>query len=57
MDSYWNLPADGNYGNANIREFDGWNCSAPTAVMSRELGYGSQCSRGDVKLTTPVGSF
>lgn len=55
MDAYWNLPA-GDYGNANIRQFDGWNCAAPTANMSRELGYGSRCSKGDITLTTPVGA-
>lgn len=57
MDTYWTLPADGNYGNANIRQFDGWSCSAPTAVRSRELGYGSRCSKDDVTLTTPLGAF
>lgn len=55
MDSYWNLPP-GNYGNANIRQFDGWSCASPTAMMSRELGYGSRCSKGDIMLTTPVGA-
>ena len=55
MDTYWSLPA-GDYGNANIRQFDGWNCAAPTANMSRELGYGSRCSKGDIMLTTPVGA-
>ncbi|WP_458683649.1 hypothetical protein [Prescottella equi] len=55
MDTYRNLPA-GDYGNANIREFNGWNCAAPTAMMARELGYGSRCSKSDTMLTTPVGA-
>ncbi|WP_280763278.1 hypothetical protein [Prescottella agglutinans] len=56
MDTYRNLPA-GDYGNANIRQFDGWNCAAPTAKMSHDLGYGSRCSKGDIMLTTPVSAY
>ncbi|MER7683307.1 hypothetical protein ABT031_43040, partial [Streptomyces sp. NPDC096934] len=54
MDTYRGLPLDSAHGNANIREFDGWNCASPTYVMSRELGYGSRCSKGDIDLRTPV---
>ncbi|WP_207799487.1 hypothetical protein, partial [Tsukamurella pulmonis] len=32
VEQYLAPPADGNYGNANIRKFgDGWSCSTPTA--------------------------
>lgn len=54
LDTYRGLPP-GDYGNANIREFDGWTCASPTAARSREVGYGTQCTKGDIELTTPLG--
>ena len=53
MDAYWNLPS-GDFGNANIRQFDGWDCASPTAGRAAELGYGSSCRRGDIKLIAPI---
>jgi hypothetical protein len=45
MEHYHALPAGkpGEFGNANIRLFDGWSCSSPTAVTSRQEGYGAIC--------------
>ncbi|MFE4501501.1 hypothetical protein ACFRFQ_16710 [Rhodococcus sp. NPDC056743] len=52
MDAYVALPP-GDYGNANIRAFEGWSCASPTAARSAELGYGMSCTRGDVQVVTP----
>ncbi|MDK6260834.1 hypothetical protein QP119_10535 [Corynebacterium frankenforstense] len=46
LDDYRNLPP-GNYGNANIRSFDGWQCSAPTYGRIQETGRTMGRSRED----------
>lgn len=53
MERYWDLPP-GDYGNANIRSFDRWDCASPTARRSAELGYGSTCRRDDIELIAPI---
>ncbi|PZU04584.1 MAG: hypothetical protein DI630_00215 [Gordonia sp. (in: high G+C Gram-positive bacteria)] len=54
MDKYLALPNDGSYGNANIRQFDGWSCVSPTAASAQRQGFGSKCSKDDIVLTTPI---
>ena len=45
VEQYLALPADGNYGNANIREFgDGWSCSTPTAGAQAGNGWRYNCT-------------
>ncbi|TQC45041.1 hypothetical protein EEB14_33930 [Rhodococcus sp. WS4] len=56
MEAYGNLPP-GDYGNANIRTFDGWECASPTAATQRETGYGRTCRRGDIHLSEPASPF
>lgn len=53
MKRYLALPDDGTHGNANIRSFDGWSCSSPTAARSEQLQYANHCIKGDIELTTP----
>ena len=52
IDRYNALPQTGEFGNFNIRQFDGWSCSSPTAATAAEQGYGQICSRGDVEVAT-----
>lgn len=54
MKQYLALPNDGSYGNANIRQFDGWSCASPTAVSAQEQGFGSKCSKESIVLTKPL---
>lgn len=54
MERYRAVPNDGSYGNANIRQFDGWSCVSPTAGSAQEQGFGSKCSKDDIVLTAPI---
>lgn len=48
LTTYDNLPADGgDYGNMNVREFDGWECLSPTATSARLQNVMTHCSNGD----------
>ncbi|MGX7697784.1 hypothetical protein ACWPN4_23140 [Gordonia polyisoprenivorans] len=49
IDHYRALPP-GDFGNANIRQFDGWSCASPTAARALEQGYSTICSKDDVEL-------
>lgn len=53
VDQYNALPQTGEFGNANIREFDGWTCASRSAAVAAEKGYGQTCSNGDVEVATP----
>jgi hypothetical protein len=45
--AYEALPADGDHGNTNLREIDGWGCSSPTAGMAAQLNEVTGCTRGN----------
>lgn len=51
---YLALPNDGSHGNANIREYNGWQCVSPTARSAQEQGFGSKCTKGDTVVTAPI---
>lgn len=46
LTTYRTLPA-GNYGNANIRSFDGWQCANRTAAWAQESGLHTACGHDD----------
>lgn len=56
MDRYNALPRTGEFGNANIRQFDGWTCASPTAASAAESGYDQTCSLGDTEIGVPHNS-
>lgn len=56
MDRYDALPegTPGEFGNYNIRVFDGWNCATPTGLRVTEQGYSQICSSGDIEIVNPA---
>lgn len=53
MKGYLALPP-GDFGNANIRQYQGWQCASPTAAMSAELGYGAHCVKDGTEIVRPL---
>lgn len=49
MKGYLALPP-GDFGNANIRQYEGWQCASPTTARSAELGYSSQCIKDGTEI-------
>lgn len=56
MDRYNALPLTGEFGNAHIRQFDGWTCASPSAARAAENGYDQTCSLGDTEIGVPHSS-
>ena len=50
LTTYDNLPADGDYGNTNARDFDGWTCLSPTATSAQLQNAATICDNGRDKV-------
>ena len=56
MDRYDALPEGkpGEFGNYNIRVFDGWNCATPTGMRVIEQGYSQICTSEAIEIINPA---
>lgn len=50
LNTYLAIPVDGDHGNTNMREVDGWTCYCPTAARSEASDVSAACERPGARI-------